>query len=175
MFYAKIKKKWKYYGIDSTDEFNVVFECEEWKIYNVFSDKRWETELSYEEAEEQREFEIKTYAKSLTEEDITNLVEKVNQITFELEREKYEIVHGLEIIVDELSSDKDKLCHFAKVFVEKGDFIELHPYSLIKNLIAQYGSEYVYNLIWSKEFVQKTDGNLNFLKYCQRKKLILRG
>lgn len=151
----KLKKKWKYYGIDSADEFNVVFECEEWKIYNVFSDKRWETELSYEEAEEQREFEIKTYAKSLTEEDITNLVEKVNQITFELEREKYEIVHGLEIIVDELSSDKDKLCHFAKVFVAKGDFIELHPYSLIKNLIAQYGSEYVYNLIWSKEFVQK--------------------
>ena len=80
-------------------------------------------QLSYEEAEEQWKFEIKTYAKSLTEEDITNLVEKVNQITFELEREKYEIVHGLEIIVDELSSDKDKLCHFAKVFVEKGDCI----------------------------------------------------
>lgn len=63
-------------------------------------------------------------------------------------------------------------CVVAKVFVEKGDCIDLYPYTLIKNLIAQYGSEYVYNFIWSKEFVQKISGNLSSLKHCQKKKLI---
>ena len=167
----KLKKKWKHYGIDSADEFNVFFECEEWKIYNVFSDKRGETELSYEEAEEQRKFEIRTYAKSLTEENIVNLVDKVNQITFELEREKYEISHGLEIFVDELSSDKDKLCHFARVFVEKGGCIELHPYTLIKNLITQYGSEYVYNFIWNKEFAQKNRWQYEFFEILPKEEI----
>lgn len=167
----KLKKKWNHYGIDSADEFNIIFECEEWKIYNVFSDKRWEKELSCEEAEEQRKLEIRKYANSLTEEDIVNLVDKVNQITFELEREKYEMVHGLEIFVDEISSDKDKLCRFAKVFVEKGDCIDLYPYTLIKNLIAQYGSEYVYNFIWSKEFVQKNKWQFEFFETLPKEEI----
>ena len=119
----KLKKKWKHYGIEFADEFNAVCECEEWKIYNIFSDKHGETEISYEEAEKQWEFEIRTYAESLTKEDISNLVDKINQIIFELECEKYAIIHSLEIIVDELSSDKEKLCHFAKVLV---DNIRIH-------------------------------------------------
>lgn len=28
----KLKKKWNHYGIDSADEFNIIFECEEWKM-----------------------------------------------------------------------------------------------------------------------------------------------
>lgn len=121
--------------------------------------------------EEQRKLEIRKYANSLTEEDIVNLVDKVNQITFELEREKYEMVHGLEIFVDEISSDKDKLCRFAKVFVEKGDCIDLHPYALIKNLIAQYGSEYVYNFIWSKKFVQKNKWQFEFFETLPKEEI----
>ncbi len=160
----KLKKKWKHYGIGVTDEFNTVFECEEWKIYDVFSDKRWESELSYDEAEEKRECEIRAYAVSLSEEDIENLIEKANQMVCELEREKYEIIHGLEIITDVLSNDKDKLYHFAQVYVEKGDEIELHPYVIIKNLVALFGSEYVYNFIWNSEFIQKNRWQYEFFK-----------
>lgn len=167
----KLKKKWKHYGIEFADEFNAVCECEEWKIYNIFSDKHGETEISYEEAEKQWEFEIRTYAESLTKEDISNLVDKINQIIFELECEKYAIIHSLEIIVDELSSDKEKLCHFAKVLVDKGNFIELHPYTLIKNLIEQYGDEYVYNFIWNMEFAQKNKWQFVFFEIFPKEKI----
>ena len=160
----KIKKKWKYYGIESANEFNMIFECEEWKIYNVFSDKRLETELSYEEAEAQRECEIRLYAETLNQEDIENLIDKANQIAYELEREKYEIIHGLGTVVDVLSSDKEKLYHFAKCYVEKGNYIEMGPYILIKNLLLHYGSEYVYNFIWGKEFAQKNRWQFEFFE-----------
>ena len=160
----KLKKKWQHYGIESTDEFNVIFECEEWKIYDVFSDKRWETELSYEEAEAQRECEIREYAETLNQEGIENLIDKANQIAHELEREKYEIIHGLGTVVDVLSSDKEKLSHFAKCYVENGNYIELRPYSLIKNLILHYGSEYVYDFIWGKEFAQKNRWQFEFFE-----------
>lgn len=160
----KLKKKWKHYGIESTDEFNMIFECEEWKIYDVFSNKRWEKELSYEEAENRRECEIRAYAETLNQEGIENLIDKANQITYELEREKYEIIHGLETVVDVLSSDKEKLYHFAKCYVEKGNYIELRPYILIKNLILHYGSEYVYNFIWGREFAQKNRWQFEFFE-----------
>ena len=61
----KLKMKWKHYGIESSDDFNMFFECEEWKIYDILSGKRWKKELSYEEAEAKRECEIKTYAENL--------------------------------------------------------------------------------------------------------------
>lgn len=160
----KIKKKWKHYGIESADEFNMIFECEEWKIYNVFSDKRLETELSYEEAEAQRECEIRAYAETLNQEDIENLIDKANQIAYELEREKYEIIHGLGTVVDVLSNDKEKLYHFAKRYVEKGNYIEMGPYILIKNLTLHYGSKYVYNFIWGKEFAQKNRWQFEFFE-----------
>lgn len=160
----KLKKKWKHYGIETTDEFNMIFECEEWKIYDVFSDKRWEMEVSYEEAEAQRECEIRVYAETLNQEGIEKLIDKANQIAYELEREKYEIIHGLETVVDVLSSDKEKLYHFAKCYVEKGNYIELRPYILIKNLILHYGCEYVYNFIWGSEFAPKNRWQFEFFE-----------
>lgn len=81
-----------------------------------------------------------------------------------MEREKYEIIHGLETVVDVLSSDKEKLYHFAKCYVEKGNYIELRPYILIKNLILHYGSEYVYNFIWGREFAQKNRWQFEFFE-----------
>jgi len=160
----KLKRKWNHYSIKTTDEFNMIFNCEEWKIYDIFSDKRWEMELSYEEAEAKRESEIRSFAETLSKEDIKNLIDKANQIAHELEREKYEIIHGLGTVVDVLSSDNEKLLHFVKCFVEKGDDIELQPYIIIKNLILNYGSEYVYNLIWGKEFAQKNRWQFEFFE-----------
>lgn len=167
----KIKKKWKHYGIEITDEFNRIFKCEEWKIYDVFSDKRWESELSYEEAEAQRECEIRVYAQSLNQEGIENLFDKLNQMVYELGREKYEIMHGLETVVDVMSRDKDKLYHFAKCYVENGNYIELQPYTLIKNLIVHYGSEYVYDFIWGKEFSQKNRWQFEFFEILPKEEV----
>ncbi len=160
----KLKRKWQHYGVDVAKEFKTVFECEEWKIYDVFSDKHWESELSYEEAEEKRECEIRAYANSLTQQDIEKLIDKANQIVYELEREKYEIIYGLEIIADVLSGDKDKLYHFAKIYVEKGDGIEIRPYAIIKNLITLFDSEFVYNFIWESKFVQKNRWQFEFFE-----------
>lgn len=167
----KLKRKWKHYGIESADEFNMVFECDEWKIYDIFSDKHLETELPYEEAEKQRECEIRAYAASLEQEGIENLIDKANEIAHELEREKYQIIHGLGTIVDVLASDKEKLYYFAKCYVEKGNYIELRPYILIRNLILHYGSEYVYNFIWGKEFAQKNRWQFEFFEIFPKEEI----
>ena len=166
-----LKRKWKHYDIESTGVFDMVFECEEWKVYDVFSDKRWELELSYEEAEEQKKCGIRAYAESLDEEGIENLIDKACQITHELKRGKYEIIHGLEIVVDVFSSNKERLQHFAKYYVEKGAGIELHPYTLIKNLIAQYGSEYVYDFIWNNEFAEKNRWQFEFFEILPKEEI----
>lgn len=168
-----LKKKWKHYGIDTVDEFDTVFECEEWKIYDILSDKRWESVLPYEEAEAERERGIRTYANSLKHEDIEKLIDRVNQMVYELEREKYEITYGLEIVADELSADKDKLYHFTKIYVKKGDGIGLRPYTIIKNLIVLFGSEFVYNLIWGSEFAQKNRWQFEFFELLPNEEINL--
>lgn len=160
----KLKSKWQHYGIDVANEFKTVFECDEWKIYNVLSEKHWKSGLSYEEAEEKREREIRAYANFLSQQDIENLIDKVNQMMHELDRERYELIHGLEIIADVLSGDKDKLYHFVKIYVEKGDDIELRPYAIIKNLITLYDSEFVYDFIWESKFAQKNRWQFEFFE-----------
>lgn len=167
----KLKRKWKHYGIKTTDEFNMIFDCEEWKIYDIFSDKRWEMELSYEEAETKRESEIRSFAEKLNMEEIKNLIDKANQIAHELEGERYDLIHGLEIIVEVLSDDKEKLSYFAKCYIEMASYIELRPYILIKNLIIHYGSEYTYNFIQGKEFAQKNKWQFEFFELLSKEEV----
>lgn len=151
----KLKNKWKHYDIDVEAEFISVFQSEEYKLYDVFSNKFWNSELSLEDANEKRKCEISEYSKILSENNMEEFIDRLNQIVCELDNDKYDIICGLEILSEELSSDKDKLYSFAEAYVKKGNMIDLNPYSIIKNLVSIYGSEFVYNFIWGNDFIQK--------------------
>ena len=150
-----MQRKWRHYCIDYNNEFDKVFNCETWKIYDIFANKRWKTELSYEEAEEKRNDEIKSYAMSLTKKEIEKVIIITNQIVKELDREKYEIYHGLEAFTNALSYDKDKLLFFAQLYFNKGCYLDVYPNMIIENLLDLFDEEYVYKLIWNTDFPQR--------------------
>ncbi|MCH5211113.1 MAG: hypothetical protein J1F01_09140 [Oscillospiraceae bacterium] len=151
----KLCKKWIRLNVDYNNEFDRLLDCETWKIYDIFADKHWETSLSYKEAKKKRNEEIKSYAMTLPAKEIENIVFELNQIVKELDRERYEIFHGLEIFANALSCDKDRLLVFTQSYFDKGDCLNVSPYMIIKNLITLFDEEYVYKLIWENTFSQR--------------------
>ncbi|MBR5565770.1 MAG: hypothetical protein IKW08_06370 [Roseburia sp.] len=167
----KMRRKWKHYGIEVANEFDKVFKSEKWKIYEIFSDKRLNSNLSYEEAIEKRKCEIQAYANSLTMEGIEELIVKTNQIVCEIGREKYDIIHGLEFIAEVLFDDKDKLYYFLQMYFENGKNIDINPYVIIKKLIELFGVEYVYNFICNYDYPQKNSWQFVFFEILPKQEV----
>lgn len=160
----RMQRKWKHYEISCENEFDMIYQKEAWKLYNVFADKYYETDLSYEEAREKRRSVIHAYATASADSDMERILVTVNQMVTELGQEKYEIVQGLQLFIDAFCHDGEKLKVFVQEYFKNGNQLDLSPYTIIKYLIHWFGVEYVYELICTNDFPQKNLWGFTFFE-----------
>lgn len=160
-------------GIQLSEKWLDVLSNEKWKLYHILNYNFWESDLEYDEFEEERNKSLENYSKNLLVKDIPGLVEIINGfLGYQLSknRSSYEINDALEIILRNLNTGC--LSAFLKSFIKYGTHISIAPYIALEPLLKESDDpSIILSLLKENNFPQKNEWEFYFFEELPKEKV----
>ena len=160
-------------GIQLSEKWLDVLSNEKWKLYHILNYNFWESDLEYDEFEEERNKSLENYSKNLLVKDIPGLVEIINEfLGYQLSknRSSYEINDALEIILRNLNTEC--LSTFLKSFIKYGTHISIAPYIALEPLLKESDDpSTILSLLKENNFPQKNEWEFYFFEELPKEKV----
>lgn len=164
--------KWNHYEIDDYDDINCILQCDLWIVYELFSESRWDGNITYDEFQEYRKQKISDYANDLLLEEIDDVVSIVNSFNIGIIKgNSYAIEEGVLIFAQTFFGDKERLLRFTNSYICRGQKLNVCPCLIIQELINLFGIDFTYDHIFSNDFPQKNEWQYYFFKLIPIEKI----
>lgn len=152
-----LQSAYKRFNLDYNDKEHLL-KTEEWKLYTLLKYDYFSSKISYEDYNEMKKKELCEYAKNISDLKIPIFIKTANIIFKELEdgsAKNYNLIEGMQNIVDFMSNDKYKAEITIKALMDFASDIRINPSRILQTLFAHYDALYIWNLISSREFLDK--------------------
>lgn len=169
--YNQLTKKWKHYEIKTKEYINDIYDSDIWNVYHTFSERYFDSDLDYEEAEKIRQEKIISFAECISISKLEELVKQLNALSGELENKRYEFVSSIAIFVSAILSNRCKLETFVDALISYGSNIDIHPGQIITELIVLWGEEKSYDFICEREFSYSNQWKFVFFESLSQEKI----
>lgn len=150
--YNLLTKKWQHYGIKTEEHMKNIFVSDIWRIYHIFSEQYFDSDLGYEEAKKIKREKIISFAEEINLDKLEEFVKQLNDLIGELENKRYEFTSSMDIFVSYIVSYENKLEVFTDALISYGNNIDIHPGQIITELIRCWGEKKTYDFICKKVF-----------------------
>lgn len=157
-------EKYKHYSILVNNKFIYIFNNREWIIYSILTERYYEDDIGFEEAETKRKNSIDEYAKKYEEGELNEFVCISNNIVEQLSNENWNINNGIQLFCNALESNESKYLEFVNCYINSGSKLDIYPKPVIIKLFEYIGVKETFSLINHKDFAQKNSWMFNFFE-----------
>ena len=158
-------------GIEFDHNYNELFASREWNLYTLLENDFVSSGSAYEEYKSIRNSRLIEYGKNLSNKDIVNIVQTVNNILSDsmVRGDSYNINHGLALIVQQL--DETNLIVFLKELMNCGPNLSIQPSIVLQRVNKACDSEAILALLKGNEFPQQNEWLFGFFETLPNEKV----